>query len=164
MVYTPTPGSAGRVTSVAITPDLTTPLVTAAGTKVTLAEVTGYTLTDAMSGDHPSNLTFESAGNPDGVLYPTAVRGGTGQWTCQLQGNYDIASPYTGGRISNGKFLYFALYLFKPTGGVGLIGYDNLLGRVSNFRLTNAVTAKLATWTCDIEGFGPFPAPGVIVP
>lgn len=162
MSYQSTPGSAGRITAISTTPILTTPAVSAAGgAEVILAEITGFDFTDQMTGESPKSLTYESSASAQGVLYPDPVRGGTGEWSVNINGNYDITAPYTGSRLANGMFIKFGLYLFKTTNYVGI---DGLFGRVHNFRITSAVNAKLVTFTCSVEGFGVPPAFGVIVP
>lgn len=160
MAFTPSPGSAGRVTSLAITPVLTTPLVTFAGTLVTLAEIFDWRATIQMAGEPPTSLTFESPANAEGVLFPEAIRGGTATWSVTLQGIYDIATPFTESRLRIGQFIYFSLYAFKATP----VGYPNLKGEVIRSSPGTQVQAKHMDFTIEIGGRSVWPDFGTITP
>lgn len=104
---------------------------------------------------------FESSANADGVVYPNKLRGlGDGKITLEGIYNLDSTSRTEGAQtlLRNGLYVALDLYLSKTLA----IGYDNVVGWVSNFERGQQIDNQACKFTCTIEIDGVPPAVGAV--
>ena len=106
---------------------------------------------------------FESP--TDSATYPTVQPyklKGLGDNTVDIEGFYNMnatAQTEIGNTgIYNGAYVALDLLISRTLGK----GYDNVLGWVSNFTVTNAINNQAVQFTATISVDGPFPAYGTV--
>lgn len=106
---------------------------------------------------------FESSA--DATAFPTVqpnVLKGLGSNTVDIEGFYNTdptAATETGNTgIYNGAYVALDLYISRTLGK----GYDDVVGWVSNFVITNTIDNQAVNFTATITVDGPFPIYGTV--
>lgn len=155
-------GTAGRVKSVVLTPDLSTSMLdfTGIGSTATNAEITKWTLQLTKEGGQSQVVTFESDSDAQGNLYADLLRGGIVSWSVTLEGFFNLDA--TSGANSLAKFPLGAALLFDlikiKTGSLGFIGCK---GVVIGFPTGADVRGQANPFSVQIMGHKALPAPTV---
>ena len=109
-----------------------------------------------------SVANFESSSDvATGTVQPNQLKG-LGSNTVDVEGIYNInntAATETGNTgITNGAYVALDLYVSRTAGK----GYDNVLGWVSNFTVSNTIENQAVLFTATITVDGVFPAYGSV--
>lgn len=157
MPFNPYAGTSGRVRGITVAPDLTTDVITFAGSVANLVEVTAWEINWQREGGSPEVLTFEAAADAQGTLYPTKLRGGTARWSITLQCVVDGDTTNSFEKIPPGAAMVLDA-LYHKSGSKGFIGLPVV---VSNMPTKTGVTEKAATYTVTADGSGALPSPTI---
>jgi hypothetical protein len=105
---------------------------------------------------------FESAANADGLVQPNKLRG-LGDNKVSIRGylNRHATDKTEGGTTALGNGVAVALDLMHSK--TASTGYPNVVGFVSNFRVTCDINDKITEFSADVEVDGVFPLYGTVV-
>jgi hypothetical protein len=148
MANTPVAGSWGRVKAVKVAPSLTTPTFTWTGTTANLVGIDSWNVQESRAGGVPSALDFEGQTDPEGVVYPTLVRGGVGELPkVDIEGWFNVnPTNGTGVLIPNNAAIVLDLIFFKATPA----GYIGVPAVVESFRRGGKVDDKTFRFTMTV--------------
>jgi hypothetical protein len=151
MSFDPMAGSAGRLASVALAPDLALPVPTV-GSAVTAAAagITGFKI--SISVEDGGGLThYESPSYPTGPLATEQVQGGISKWSAEVSGTWNgDAADRTPARFANGAFVV-ADFVYSKASTLGRYGN---VGKVKSYQESFDHKANNVTFTCTLEGHG----------
>lgn len=152
-------GTAGRVNSVVLTPDLTSSMLDFSGVGATVvnAEITKWQLQVVKEGGAASVVTFESDSDAQGNLYADLLRGGIASWSVSLEGFFNMdaaASANSLARFPVGAALSFDLIKIKS----GSLGFRLCQGVVVGLPTGSDVRGQANPFSVQIQGHKALPS------
>lgn len=152
-------GTAGRVNSVVLTPDLSTSMLDFSGVGATVvnADITKWTLQYQKEGGQAQVVTFESDSDAQGNLYADLLRGGIVSWSVTFEGFFNIdatAGANSLARFPMGGALSFDLIFIKT----GSLGFRACQGVVVGFPTGSDVRGQANPFSVQIMGHKALPA------
>jgi hypothetical protein len=144
-------GTSGRIALAAVVPDLTVDTVDFAtvGATSVFAAISSWSINDGKG--ESKVVTFESAANSEGTVYPEPVRGGIGQWTARVDAV--VGSSMT---FIVGQFLVVDFIWKKGAPNKGLLRCGC---SVKGFAPATSVNDQYAKYTLELDGYYALPSP-----
>jgi len=151
--FDPFSGVNARIKAVAITPVLTTDLVTVSGTTTAWLEHTGWDFD--RSADGPKIYTSNSTADAEGSIAPLLLRGSLLSNKLNLEGIYNGGTTTTDARFKEGSFVKIDV-IFHGTYG---LGYYGMLAKVVSFKPGAKIGPEATKVSIGLEISGLVPAP-----
>lgn len=150
-------GSAGRVKIYLVTPDLTVgpPVFPVNPVRTVVNGAKKWAINPKL--DSAKIRHFESPGDSFGVIYPTKLQGGLGDWTVTIEGYYDADSAgSTDFKFHVGQFLVVDLIFSKASG----YGRYECQTEVIDVAPSVEFSSEPSNFRALLDGFGVPPEPG----
>lgn len=151
--FDPFSGVNARVKAVAITPVLTTDVVTVSGTTTAWLEHTGWNL--EKTADGPKIYTANSSADAEGSIAPQLLRGSLLSNKLNLEGVYNGGTTTTDARFKEGSFVKIDV-IFHATYA---LGYYGMLAKVVSFKPGAKIGPEAIQVSIGLEISGLVPAP-----
>lgn len=140
-------GSSSAIKTIAVTPVLTTDVITFAGTVAALTQSYEWSIDQSKTGT--SLATQGSDADTEGGVWEQELRGGVNRWTARIQIAATAASLF---RVGQALVVDF---LLQATADIGRHGASCVVQSISE---GSATAQPFATMTLNVKGSGALPA------